>query len=293
MRIGNLEDLNQTDRSDPLVKLLQPENQKPLTTAQKVNSPAAGNGASNLKRPKGRGIRPSQQPSRSCRHDFDSLPAGMKNWWYYHKWYVIVGAVLLFIVCSLIGNALGLFKPAPDLQIAYVGKNALPQDTISALQELFTSLAGDYNGDGEIIVQVNQYIRDGQTTDAEAAHYQYASEITLIGDISDCESYFFLLDDPQDFQQEYQLLAAPDGSCPSQADYSTQDKTIRWADCPLLSKAEMGSYTETAAGKDISGSNQELLQELYLGRRCFYTDQTVEHLEESIVLWEKLWDSTA
>jgi len=41
--------------------------------------PAASNGASNVKRPKGRGIRPSRQSSRSCKHDFDSLLAGIKN----------------------------------------------------------------------------------------------------------------------------------------------------------------------------------------------------------------------
>ncbi len=248
MRIGNTEDLNKTGKSDTLINLLQPENQKPLTASQKA-----------------------------------------KNWWHYHKWYVIAGAFLLLAACSLAGNALGLFHPDPDLQIAYVGKTALPQDTISALQELFTTLAGDYNGDGKTTVQVNQYIRGGQAVSPEAAQYQYASEIALIGDISNCESYLFLLEDPQDFQQEYQLLAAPDGSCPGEADYSTQDKAIRWADCPLLSEAEMGGCTETAAGEDPAGSSQELLKDLYLGRRCFYTDKTVDNLEDCDELWHKLF----
>lgn len=248
MRIGNTEDLNQPVKSDTLISLLQPKNQTPLTTSQKI-----------------------------------------KNWWHYRKWYVIAGVILFLTACSLIGNALGLFEPAPDLQIAYVGKQALPQDTITALQGLFSNLADDYNADGKIIVQINQYIRDGQTTDAEAAQYQYASEITLIGDISDCESYLFLLDDPQDFQQEYQLLAEPDGSCPSQADYSTDNKVIRWEDCPPLSEAEIGRYTEIAGGEEISGDNQELLKHLYLGRRCFYTDKTVDHLEGCSKLWSTLY----
>jgi len=250
MRIGNTEDPNQTGKSDTLIKLLQPESQKPLSASQKA-----------------------------------------KNWWHYYKWYVIAGAVLLLIACNLAGNALGLFSPAPDLQIAYVGKSILPQDTISAIQELFTTLAGDYNGDGQITIQVNQYIRGGQTAGPEAAQYQYASEIALIGDISDCESYLFLLEDPQDFQQEYQLLAAPDGSCPGEAEDSPQGKVIRWADCPLLSEAEMDSYRETTAGEDIAGSNQTLLKDLYLGRRCFYTDRTVENLEGCNEMWNTLWES--
>ena len=123
----------------------------------------------------------------------------MKNWWYYHKWYVIIGVILFLIICNLIGNALGLFRKSPDLQVAYIGKASLPADTAAAIQEAFTSLAADYNHDGEIIVQVNQYVNGNDNPDADTAYYQYASEITLIGDISDCESYFFLWKIPQIF----------------------------------------------------------------------------------------------
>lgn len=250
MRIGNLDDLDKSAKSDNLISLLQPENQKTLTGSEKF-----------------------------------------KNWWHYRKWYVIIGVVLLVSACSLIGNALGLFTKSPDLQIAYVGKAALPQDTINAIEQIFTSLAEDYNEDGEIIVQINQYVGDSQTTDAEAAYYQYASEVTLIGDISAVESYFFLMDDPQTFQQEYQLLASPDGSCPNQADYSATDKVILWSGCPLLSEAEAGSYTETVAGQTITGNNQEVLADLYLGRRCFYTDKTTDNTDECSALWDLLYNS--
>lgn len=247
MRIGNLDDLNQ---SDNLIELLHPEHQNPLTRPQKI-----------------------------------------KNWWHYRKWYVIAGVILLAAVCSLLGNALGIFTKSPDLQIAYVGKSTLPQDTIHAMEQIFTSLAEDYNNDGEILVQIHQYISENQNADAETAYYQYASEITLLGDISEGESYFFLLDNPQSFQQEYQILASPDGSCPNQADYSVADKIIPWADCPLLSEAEAGSYTETIAGQTITGSNQEMLSGLYLGRRCFYTDKTSDHTDECSALWDLLYHS--
>lgn len=201
----------------------------------------------------------------------------MKNWWYYHKWYVIIGAILLGVAIDLIGNAMGLFTKAPDLQIAYVGKTPLSQDTISALQQTFTSLAGDYNHDGEIIIQINQYFNDSSTTDVDTAYYQYASEITLIGDISDCESYFFLMEDPQDFQRQYQLLALPDGSCPDETDYSVEDKVIIWSDCSVLSEMETGS---------------ELLANLFLGRRCFYTDAVTDNLQECNALWDTLYRSS-
>ena len=200
----------------------------------------------------------------------------MKNWWYYHKWYVIIGIILLGVAIDLICSALGLFTKCPDLQIAYVGKVPLPQDTVSALQQAFTALSGDYNHDGEIIVRINQYISDSKTTDVDLAYYQYASEITLIGDISDCESYFFLLEDPQDFQRQYQLLALPDGSCPDESDYSVDDKIIPWSDCLLLSEMDLDT---------------ELFANLSLGRRCFFTDDVSDNLPECSALWDTLYSS--
>ncbi len=217
----------------------------------------------------------------------------MKNWWHYHKWYVIAGMFLFAAACSLFGNALGIFTKSPDLQIAYIGKTVLPQDTVRAMEQIFASLAGDYNQDGEILVRVHQYISDSQTADAETAYYQYASEITLLGDIAEAESYFFLMDNPQSFQQEHQLLASSDGNCPGQADYSVRDKTILWSDCPILSEAEAGSYTETAAGQTVTGSNQEILAGLYLGRRCFYNEKRTEHADECSALWDLLYSCQA
>lgn len=213
----------------------------------------------------------------------------MKNWWYYHKWYVIIGLILFLIACNLIGNALGLFQKSPDLQIAYVGKAPLSPDTAAAIQKAFTSLAADYNHDGEILVQVNQYVDGNDNMDADTAYYQYASEITLIGDISNCESYFFLLEDPVDFQRSYQLLAAADGSCPDQSDYETADKTFQWSDCSVLAKMELGAYTDASLGQTSESSNQDLLSGLYLGRRCFYTDAVTEHVEECAGLWDTLY----
>ena len=215
----------------------------------------------------------------------------MKNWWYYHKWYVIIGVILLGIAIDLIGSALGLFTKSPDLQIAYVGKTPLPQDTASALQHAFSALSGDFNHDGETIVQINQYISSTNTTDVDTAYYQYASEITLIGDISDCESYLFLMEDPQGFQREFQLLANPDGSCPDERDYTIEDKVFLWSECPILAEMELGTYAEITMGQTTTGNNSELLAELSLGRRCFYNDETTDNLQECSDLWDMLYRS--
>lgn len=212
-----------------------------------------------------------------------------KNWWYYHKWYVLCAVVLFGIAVSIIGNALGLWRKSPDFQIAYLGKTELPQETAAALEQAFSSIASDFNGDGEVIVQINQYIDGMQSSDAETAYYEYASEISLIGDISNCDSYFFLMDDPKHFQQEFQLLASSDGSCPDPADYSVEDKVIPWSDCPVLCEQELGTYSAIILGESITGNNQDFLSDLYLGRRCFFTDDLTDHTEQCSKLWDYLY----
>lgn len=218
----------------------------------------------------------------------------LKNWWHYRKWYVITGIALFAAACSLVGNALGLFTKSPDLQVAYVGKTPLTQDALSALEQTFTALAGDYNKDGEVIVQVNQYVNDSQNATTGTIYGQYASEIPLIGDISAKDSYLFLMDDPQNFQREYQLLATPDGGCPDEPDYSVEDKAFLLSECPLLTETASGfqdSYTDTTSGQTTGQNSHETFYGLYLGRRCFYNGDTADYAEEYGRLWDLLYGS--
>lgn len=168
----------------------------------------------------------------------------MKNWWYYYKWYVISGFILFGICFYLIGNFFGLFKKEPDLQIAYIGQEYLDDDTENSIKEKFTALADDYNHDGEVLVQINQYCHN--------------NEIGVVGDINDCESYFFILEDPNNFQNQYQVLAMPDGSCPDSKDFSTSNKVL-----PLTSS-------------------------LYIGRRCYYTNNKPKFIDNYETIWNSL-----
>ena len=59
-----------------------------------------------------------------------------KNWLYYHKWHLIIGAVLIVIALDLLRSALHIGEVEPDLQIAYVGTAVLPDDIIPALEAL-------------------------------------------------------------------------------------------------------------------------------------------------------------
>lgn len=202
-----------------------------------------------------------------------------KNWWDYHKWHVVLGAVLLLAALSILAHALGLGEVKPDYQVAYVGSAALPEDTASALERELSGLGTDCNGDGRVVVQLNQYVLDGGD-----AMYAYAEQARLLADLDSRDSYFFLLEDPEGFQESYFVLRRADGSLPAQAE--DELGCPAWADCPALLALPLGEYSETVLGQRLEGDSQELLSGLFVARRGFWADKAAEHPDECDALWD-------
>lgn len=206
-----------------------------------------------------------------------------RNWWHYHKGMVAAGAVVLLAAADIAFHALGIGQAKPDYQIAYVGETALPDQTAAAVEEAFAALGSDANGDGQTVVQLHQYILTGDRN--EDAEYAYANQVTLMGDLEDCDSCFFLLEDCETFQADYAVLAAADGTL---ADAGETPFSLCWSDCPSLADQDLGDYTQNVLGQEITGSSQDLLGSLQLARRGFWEDRTCDHLEACNALWDTL-----
>lgn len=204
-----------------------------------------------------------------------------KNWLYYHKWHIALGGVLAAALVSIGWHALGIGEIRPDYQVAYVGSDALPEDTAAALEAGFAALGEDLNGDGRTVVRVVQYLT--ANADPELA---YSAAALLTGDLVDCESYFFLLEDPAGFQRNYQALCRLDGSLPE--DGERVPAYLAWTDCPVLAGMDLGEYSDTLLGETVSGSSDALVSGLYLGRRGFWTEKSVPHPEGCETLWNRL-----
>ncbi len=205
-----------------------------------------------------------------------------QNWFYYNKWWLLVAAIILYVVGTMVWNILGIGQVRPDVCVAYVGSRKLPEECISALEKALADFGSDINGDGVVKVQISQHI----TADGENIMYGYAASVTVLADITQGESYFFLLEDPDTFQKEFQILANPDGSIPDEADFSGKDKVIAWRDCPVLTGLELGTYTDAYLDQTETGDCQTLLEKLYLGRRFFYN--TPEYQEACEAMWNRL-----
>lgn len=171
-----------------------------------------------------------------------------KNIWYYYKLPVFGSLLLIFILLTVIINFLGIGKTYPDYQIAYVGETRLPEDTINSLCKALESISEDLNNDNKVIVQINQYTND-------TSEVKYTSNAKLLADIVDSQSYFFLLENPDEFQKQYEVI---------------DSDVYRFENCPVLNNLKLNGYSIQILNETVTGDNQELLSDLYFARR--YTD---------------------
>ena len=209
-----------------------------------------------------------------------------RNWWHYHKWYVLLGIGVLGLGVYLGARALGVGQVLPDYQVAYVGADALPEETAAALEAALADLGTDCNGDGRVVVRLNQYGMGDNSV--EGAMYAYAGSTKLMADLNACDSYFFLLEDPAAFQKNYQILRRLDGTLPEDMDQDYENCCLAWSKCPVLRALPLGEYTEKILDWEIHGDSQERLASLYVARRGFWTERTCAYPEECDALWEAM-----
>ncbi len=195
------------------------------------------------------------------------------NWFYYARFPILAGAVLLGVFGSILWNALGIGRTRPDEIAAYIGASELSEEDAAALAETLSALAGDVNGDGKCLVELRQYVMDRSGDEETALYFNYAAQTRLAADLSACESGFFLVEDPEGMQRTYQLFADPDGTPPAEEDHSAEGKVRRAADCTALS----GLLSEHAA---LSG--------LSVGRRAYYDEKQAARHKGADILWEKI-----
>ena len=160
------------------------------------------------------------------------------NWWYYN-WGIVAVAAMVIVGVAYVAHGL-LTTVDPDYTVAVVTAEALPDEAVQHLQTALADYAEDANGDGAVVVQVNNYTwsADAALTDMNG---QMAGATQMNTDLSSGESKIWILDDPEGFEQAYGALSEKLG-----ADW--QAKLIPWSSQPALSGLELGSYNTAADG---------------------------------------------
>lgn len=212
-----------------------------------------------------RDVEPNTPPPPMTKKEY------IANWFYYNKLWIVISAVLLWVLGSIFWNLLGIGQVKPDYIFAYIGDRSLSEEAAAAFTEGIEAFAEDVNGDGVVTVELRQYVMNPGGDEETALYYSYASDVTLMADISEAESYFFLTADPLAVQTAYEILANADGSAPANGDYEIEGKVFSWNSCPLLRSL-----------------NIEECSNLYIGRRYFTDEkQTLKH-EADASLWQLL-----
>ena len=214
------------------------------------------------------------------------------NWLYYHKWSLAACAVVIWVAGSMLWNILGIGQVKPDYRVAYVGSRRIPENSVAVLENALAAFGEDLNGDGQVAVALTQHIT-ADPTSTDNMMYGYAADMTVLADITEGQSTFFLLEDPVEFQLSFQILSHLDGSAPAEDDFEALDKVYRWADCPALAALELGTYEDKYLDLTETGSVQDLLANLYVGRRYFYIAEQDVHPEANARFWQALTEGAS
>lgn len=111
------------------------------------------------------------------------------NFWYYYKIHVLVVVFILFVASVFIKDI--VTKVDYDYSVAFVTEEMMTNEEISSIQSVFEREAEDLNGDGEIHVEVQNYIiPQGDSADPQLVA---AGQTKLTVDIQEGTSMIFFL----------------------------------------------------------------------------------------------------
>lgn len=114
-----------------------------------------------------------------------------KNWWYYHKIHLLVGVIVVALVGSFIYSMVS--QVDPDYTVAVLTSYSMPETGLNQLEDCITPYADDRNGDGQVVVNVVNYV----FSDDASADYamQQAAVVRFLADATSNEVMIYLHDE--------------------------------------------------------------------------------------------------
>ncbi|MEG1380929.1 MAG: hypothetical protein RSC73_01685 [Ruthenibacterium sp.] len=201
------------------------------------------------------------------------------NWWFYHKWPLIISLAAIVLV-GWLGYDI-LTNVQPDYQVALMGEQMLPTGVVESLEANLPQFCDDRNGDGKVAVAVVEYtLQDGENVDPNT---RMANMTRLMADAQSGESMIFLTKKPELYAKEYGIFADNDGKTLPEGSAPTENFGILWKDCPQLTALQLGDITGFDGTK--LGTVQDFLSDYKLLRRA-YTGTALEKKEKERLRYE-------
>ena len=96
----------------------------------------------------------------------------LKNWWWYHKFHVLIGVLALAVVIYSFAHSAG--KPEPDYHIGLLLAEPCSEEYYNALPDIFAASGEDISGNGKTEVELHSYFVDlaDERENAGALNYE-------------------------------------------------------------------------------------------------------------------------
>ncbi|MDD3228666.1 MAG: hypothetical protein PHE09_05540 [Oscillospiraceae bacterium] len=113
-----------------------------------------------------------------------------QNFWYYHKWHVLIGIAVALFAAYFIHSA--VTQVNPDYQVGLITEKPVSNSVIQDMEYKLQLGAKDRNGDGKVVVQVNSYTLGTGNSDPQVTE---ANVTRLMGDLNLYSDMLFFCDD--------------------------------------------------------------------------------------------------
>ena len=94
----------------------------------------------------------------------------LENFWYHHKVGTLIGAFGLVALIILIVST--VTRVTPDYKAVMVTKNGLLPDEVTYFEEILAQYGEDINGDGKVVVSINNLCLGAQAYANQQANAQ-------------------------------------------------------------------------------------------------------------------------
>lgn len=179
-----------------------------------------------------------------------------ENFWFYHRIHILIIAVVVFFAGIFLWQSLQTVTP--DYTVGMITSRVYPDSVTEALQDAMQKYGKDLNGDGRVVVQINQYAISSSDSGVSSGlseadpQMQEAMQVKLAADLTTGTSMIFLTDDASFRSQESKnhLFAYLDGSTPPETETDYGKMRVALGKCAAFRELDSAGAASSESGID-------------------------------------------
>lgn len=217
-----------------------------------------------------------------------------KNWWYYHKIQLLIILIGIALVFSFVYSI--VTKVSPDYQIGMITSYTLSDGIIESLQDYIAEYADDLNGDGQVVVQINQYtLSSDENLDYNTLQ---ASVVRFTADASSADSiiYFHDADGLAYFTEDTLsgFFSYTDGTAMPEGATDFENAMYSWSEISALEQYQPPTLEDDYMASELSSEDIKALLERYrisirsLSENISKDDNKESYYKDNLDFFERL-----